>query len=227
MKTVAFVFARGGSKGLPGKNLMKLGGIPLVAHSILTAKSIASVDEVFVSTDSDEIAEVSSSYGARIIERPPELATDKAAEWKAWQHAIHWVRESGESIELFLSLPATAPLRTKEDVENALKKYSNCDVVITVTPSHRSPYFNMIEMDNDGNSSLVIPSSIRRRQDSPKTYDITTVAYVASPDFVLSSDNLFQGRVKSSIVAKTNALDIDDEVDFELAEFYWARRTQC
>ena len=88
MKIFAFIFARGGSKGIPGKNIRNLGGKPLLAHSILMAQSIDKISRVFVSTDDQEIADIGAEYGAEIIERPPELAQDDSSEWLAWLHAI-------------------------------------------------------------------------------------------------------------------------------------------
>lgn len=221
MRTFAFIFARGGSKGLPGKNILPLGGIPLMAHGIRLAQTIQQVERVFVSTDNAEIAAVTRQYGAEVIDRPPELATDTASEWLAWRHAINYVRETLKlNFDTFLSLPATSPLRNEHDVCSCLDALrENVDVVITVTPSARSPYFNMVSEDNDGYSHVVLGDiKFERRQDVPKVYDVTTVAYVTRPDYVLTNGGLFEGRVKSIVVPKERAIDIDDEFDFRVAE---------
>ena len=117
MNTFAFVFARGGSKGLPGKNIRLLGGVTLLGHSIRIARQVRSVAQVWVSTDSPAIAEVAVAEGAHVIERPEHLASDAAPEWLAWQHAVEHLRQRGESFVVFLSLPATSPLRAAEAVE--------------------------------------------------------------------------------------------------------------
>jgi CMP-N-acetylneuraminic acid synthetase len=220
VKVYAFVFARGGSKGLPGKNIRKLGGIPLLGHSIRIAKQIPAVAKVLVSTDAQDIAQVAREYGAEVIERPPHLATDSVAEWLAWKHAIEYVRGRGEQFDVLLSLPATSPLRSVGDVENCLAALDDAtDVVITVTTAGRNPYFNMVTRDERGYSSVVMQGKgFVRRQDAPQVYDITTVAYVARPDYVLRSSGLFEGRVKSVIVPKERAADIDDAYDFLVAE---------
>lgn len=221
MRTFAFIFARGGSKGLPGKNILPLGGIPLMAHGIQLAQTMQQVERVFVSTDNAEIAEVTRQYGAEVIDRPPELATDTASEWLAWRHAINYVRETLKlNFDTFLSLPATSPLRNEHDVCSCLDAlHENVDVVITVTPSARSPYFNMVSEDNDGYSHVVLGDiKFERRQDVPKVYDVTTVAYVTRPDYILTNGGLFEGRVKSIVVPKERAVDIDDEFDFRVAE---------
>ena len=113
MKTFAFIFARGGSKGLPGKNLLNLDGMPLLAHSIMIAKDIDKISRIFVSTDSPEIAEVGIRYGAEVIDRPIELAQDDSPEWMSWLHAINWVEGREGLFDCFVSLPATAPLRAE------------------------------------------------------------------------------------------------------------------
>lgn len=219
-RTFAFIFARGGSKGLPGKNIKELGGIPLLAHGIRLAQSMNCVERVFVSTDDARIADVATQFGADIIDRPATLATDTASEWMAWQHAIKHVRSRGLDFDIFLSLPATSPLRNAQDVGNCLDALqADTDVVITVTPSTRSPYFNMVSTDATGFAHIVLGTAeFKRRQDVPPVYDITTVAYVARPDFILTHERIFEGRVRPVVVPKERAVDIDDEFDFKVAQ---------
>lgn len=220
MSVYAFIFARGGSKGLPGKNIKKLGGIPLLAHSILLARKLDKVKEVFVSTDCPEIAAIAVKYNAKVIHRPDTLATDTASEWKAWQHAVKSLHLTGHQFDVFLSLPTTSPLRAVEDIEQCLQALDEkTDVVVTVTPAARSPYFNMVTRDHEGFSQIVMGAGeARRRQDAPTVFDMTTVAYVARPSFILEQTGLFAGRVKSVIVPRERAIDIDDALDFRIAE---------
>jgi N-acylneuraminate cytidylyltransferase len=219
-RTFAFIFARGGSKGLPGKNIKEFGGIPLLAHGIRLANAMDRVERVYVSTDDAQIAAVATQYGAEVIDRPAALATDTASEWMAWRHAIEHVRSRGLDFDTFLSLPATSPLRNAQDIDNCLDALdADADVVITVTPAARSPYFNMVSTDADGLAHVVLGTAeLKRRQDVPPVYDITTVAYVARPDFILSQDRLFAGRVRPVVVPKQRAVDIDDEYDFKVAQ---------
>jgi CMP-N-acetylneuraminic acid synthetase len=224
MKAVAFVFARGGSKGLPGKNIHNFRGKPLIAWSIECAKSVASIQNVIVSTDSAEIASISRSYGASVpFMRPSELASDESPEWLSWQHALSYLRESDFGMpEVMISLPATAPLRSVLDVENCLKEYlkGRRDVVVTVTDSQRNPYFNMVRENVDGSVELVMQDSqISRRQDAPIVYDLTTVCYVANSEFVLSHNSIFEGRVGAVKVPRERSLDIDSLEDLKYAEF--------
>lgn len=219
-RTFAFIFARGGSKGLPGKNIKELGGIPLLAHGIRLAQAMERVERVFVSTDDAQIAAIAAQFGADVIDRPAALATATAPEWLAWQHAIEHVRALGLDFDVFLSLPATSPLRNAQDIVNCLDALQDdTDAVITVTQSARSPYFNMISTDAAGLAHVVIgTAAFKRRQDVPLVYDITTVAYVARPDFILTHGRLFEGRVRPVVVPKERAVDIDDDYDFKLAQ---------
>ncbi len=220
MSVYAFIFARGGSKGLPGKNIKTLGGIPLIGHSIQLARQVEAIDKIYVSTDSDEIASVAEDFSAKVIKRPEELARDSSPEWLAWKHAVNYLHARGERFDVFVSLPTTSPLRGAVDVNNCLNALDETtDVVITVTPAARSPYFNMVTRDPAGHSKIVFThESLHRRQDAPVVYDITTVAYVSRPQFILNNDSLFSGCVKSVIVPKERAIDIDDVFDFQIAE---------
>jgi CMP-N-acetylneuraminic acid synthetase len=223
MKSYAFIFARGGSKGLSGKNIKLLVGKPLIQYSIEVALKIPGVAKVFVSTDDADIAEVSRLSGATIIERPVELAQDDSPEWKAWRHAISWVKGQYGDFEEFISLPPTSPLRSVEDVESAIDKRSStgADICIAITPSNRSPYFNMVkQLDNDLIELVNKPSNtIFRRQDAPEVFDITTVVYVANTEFIMSNNSLFDGVVTSIEVPRQRGVDIDNIYDFKFAEF--------
>ena len=157
MKTYAFIFARGGSKGVTGKNTRLLGGIPLLAHSIKLAQQISQIEEVFVSTEDKSITEVAQNWGAKVIPRPAELAQDTSPEWLAWQHAVEWVIQEKGEFDVFVSLPATSPLRNRDDVENCLNRFDeDSEMVVTVTVTSRSPWFNMIQVTKDGYAHLLI-----------------------------------------------------------------------
>ncbi|WP_107851310.1 acylneuraminate cytidylyltransferase family protein [Oceanimonas marisflavi] len=222
MRNFCFIFARGGSKGLPRKNIKLLNGKPLLQYSIDTALACSSIEQVFVSTDDPDIARVAKNSGACVIKRPSELATDSSPEWLSWRHGIEWAREHFGNFDHFVSLPATSPLRSVEDVESAIKQrlQQQADICISVTPSNRSPFFNMVKKDAQGYLSLVNPpeGEVSRRQDAPDVFDITTVVYVAKPDFVISNYGIFSGKVTSIEVPKVRAIDIDDIYDFKLAE---------
>ncbi len=222
MKNYAFIFARGGSKGLPGKNIKHLAGKPLLQYSIDTALVCPSIEKVFVSTDDIQIAEVARSGGAIVIERPDELANDTSPEWLSWRHAVTWVQDNYGLFDRFISLPATSPLRSVEDVENAISRLTvvDADICISVTPASRSPYFNMVKRTDSGLVELVNQPSdaVTRRQDAPNVFDITTVVYVTTPIFILNQYGIFSGNVTSIEIPKERAVDIDDIYDFKLAQ---------
>ena len=222
-RVFGFVFARGGSKGLPRKNLLKIGGKPLLAHSIDTAKRVQRVERIFVSTEDPEIKQIAEEYGAEVIDRPPGLAEDKSAELDAWRHAVSYLTARGENFDVLLSLPATSPLRSPEDVSRCLEKLDgDTDVVITVTPASRSPYFNMVSRGQDGSCQILSPSSgYSRRQDAPEAFDITTVAYAVKTEFLQTRQNLLGGKTKSVVIPKERAVDIDDYWDFKFAELIY------
>lgn len=219
----AFIFARGGSKGVPRKNLKTLGGKPLIAHSIACAVECPSLRHITVSTDDSEIADVAQTFGALVpFIRPAELATDTASEWDAWKHAISWFANSGDPFDILVSLPATSPFRSVEDVESCLAKLlenPEADAVMAVKEAERSPYFNMVKLDESGYATLVSSGvSVQRRQDAPKVFDITTVAYAVRTRFVMNSTGLFPSKLLTVMVPPERALDIDTPYDFLLAE---------
>ncbi len=222
MKNCVFIFARGGSKGLPRKNIKLLAGKPLLQYSIDIALATPSIEHVFVSTDDSEIADVARTSGAIVIERPAELASDTSPEWLSWRHAIEWVQAHYGEFDGFISLPATSPLRSIDDVEGAINKLftTEADICISVTPASRSPFFNMVKLTESGMVELVNKpqGEVARRQDAPAVFDVTTVVYATTPQFVLNQYGIFSGKVTSIEVPKERAVDIDDIYDFKLAE---------
>jgi N-acylneuraminate cytidylyltransferase len=169
---------------------------------------------------------VARAHGADVpFLRPAELAADDAPEWLAWRHAIGALQQpaGAPTIDVFVSVPPTAPLRSPGDVDRcvrALLEHADTDVVLTVSLAARSPYFNMVTVGDDGLARLVIPppGAVHRRQDAPRVWDITTVAYAARPRFVLERDGLFAGRVRTVEVPPERAIDIDTELDLVVAE---------
>lgn len=224
------VFARAGSKGLPGKNLMSFGGIPLVARAILVGRAVDGVDAVLCSTDSEEIALVAKDHGAIVpFMRPPELADDKSPEWLSWKHLARHLLEGGAAADdLLVSLPPTSPLRVVSDVESAILKLSTseADVAVSYTPAARSPWFNMVTENEDGFLSVVIDPNQRafdRRQDTPRALDLATVVYVTTLGYIASTNRMFDGRVVGVEVPADRAIDIDTQLDFDIAEFLLKR----
>lgn len=226
----ACIFARGGSKGLPNKNILNFAGKPLIAWAVEQALALSTIDEVFVSTDSVEIADIAQKFGASVpFIRPSELAMDDSPEWMAWRHMMSFFLErDGKMPDAMLSVPTTTPLRSTSDIQRCIDAFEPgvTDAIVTVTDPHRSPYFNMVKFDEYGFADVVISndSGIRRRQDSPNVFDMTTAAYVVNSEFIMVHDGLFEGRIKAVHLPIERAIDIDTLLDFEIAEYLFLRR---
>tara|TARA_Y100001970_G_C14207071_1_gene844713 strand:- start:1165 stop:1884 length:720 start_codon:yes stop_codon:yes gene_type:complete len=218
----AFIFARGGSKGVLGKNIRKICEKPLISFSIEIALENKYIDEVYVSTDDNDIAEVALKYGANVpFTRPSELSDDDSNEWLAWQHAISFLKESNQMPDIMVSLPATSPLRSQDDINSAIERImeGDLDAVIGITPSQKHPMFNMVKKKDLNLLELYLDDfpEIHRRQDAPPSYDITTVVYAVKSEFILENTQLFDGKVGAIQIPQERALDIDTEFDLKVA----------
>jgi N-acylneuraminate cytidylyltransferase len=229
---VAAVFARGKSKGLPGKNLRLLGGRTLLALAIEQALSVEGVAKVYVSTDSPEIAREAEKSGAIVpFIRPSDLANDDSPEWFAWQHFVNFISGSSqEPPHYLLSIPTTAPLRATEDIEGCIRVVlgdHSLDGAICVTPSRRNPDFNMARRNPDGTISppegTNKSNSPFRRQDAEVFHEIVPAAYFMRTDYVLRVDSMWAGKIGSHVVPEERSIDIDSEFDFRMAEFLYKR----
>jgi len=224
-----FIFARGGSKGIKGKNLAKVGEKTLVGHSISVGMLSDRISEVFVSSDSLQILSHARALGARLISRPSELATDDSPELDSWKHALDFTENTlGQNMDCFLSLPPTSPLRKGTDISRLLDKFDEggSDLVVCVTKSHRSPYFNICSVDDGGHLSIFASQDgVKvRRQDTPLTFDLTTVGYAVRPNYLKNTSHLFEGTVSYIEVDRFSAVDIDDPEDLEYARYLYNQR---
>ena len=226
MANFSFIFARGGSKGIPKKNLKQINKKSLLFYSIDISRTSEKIDRCFVSTDCEEIKSQALNYGAEVINRPKELAQDDSPEWNAWQHAIKWVNKKYGEFEKFISLPVTAPLRTKDDVDKCIEILDKeTDVVITITEAHRNPFFNMVKNEDGYLKRVCEPfSTIVRRQDAPLVFDMTTVAYVLRPDFIINNQSIWSGKIKGVKIPKIRSIDIDDNFDLEIARYLHSKK---
>lgn len=231
MKVYGFIFARGGSKGLLNKNIKHFFGIPLIAKAIIDAKETGIFERIIVSTDSQQIAEIALRYGADVpFIRPDHLATDHSPELDSWKHALEYLKkDEGILPEVMASIPTTSPLRLPIDIINGVDRFlkGDVDLVVGITPSKKNPFFNIVTMNLDGllETSKKTYKKITRRQDAPETYDITTVVYVADTKFIMRTSNLYDGRVAGVMIPAERCIDIDDEVDFELAKLLYEKRS--
>ena len=177
------------------------------------------------STDSPEIQAIAVEFGGTVpFTRPSELATDEAPEWLSWQHALNFLFETeGAMPTRMISVPTTSPLRLSNDISSCIKLYdeSAFDAIITGTEARRSPYFNMVRANPFGEVELLLRTDLSpvRRQDTTQAYDLTTVCYVVNSNFVMRSAGIFDGRVGIYSVPQERAVDIDTELDFQIADF--------
>jgi CMP-N,N'-diacetyllegionaminic acid synthase len=224
MRILATICARGGSKGVPNKNIRLLNGKPLIAYTIECAKKYTKFDRIIVSTDSPKIAEIAKQYGADVpFLRPKELATDTSPKIPVLQHAVRYLeQEENDSYDLIVDLDPTSPLRKVEDIENCVNKMleNNPNVVFSVTPAHKNPYFNMVE-EKDGKVYLCkkLDGPITRRQDAPTVYAMNASIYVFKKDFLLNTDTVFSDNTMAVVMPEERSIDIDRPIDFEFVEF--------
>lgn len=224
------ICARGGSKGVPNKNIRPFLGKPLIEHSIEQALLSGLFDHVAVSSDSEDILETARAAGADIlIARPDELATDTSAKLPAIRHcALEAEARTGETFSVIVDLDATAPLRSIDDIKGsvALLGSTGAANVITGAPSHRSPYFNLVELDQNGvvHLSKTVPEGVARRQDAPRCYDMNASIYVFNREALMESDTIFNASTRLFEMPAERSVDIDSPLDWDIAEFLAARR---
>lgn len=224
MKRLCTICARGGSKGVPNKNLRLILGQPLIAHSIGQARASGLFEAIAVSSDSPEILAAARKCGADyLIARPAELASDTAPKLPAIRHCVAEVeRLAGHLFDTIVDLDATSPLREPQDIVSATalleeRKVSN---IITGAPSRRSPYFNLVEVGPDGVARLSKPppQTVARRQDAPACYDMNASIYVWSHQSLFGSRTLFNSDTLLYPMPEERSVDIDSELDFVIVE---------
>ena len=220
---VCVIPARGGSKGLPGKNIKNFCGKPLIAHTIEQAKQSKYIDRVIVSTEDKEITQISLDYGAEVpFIRPMELAGDNASTIDVLLHAIKWLEEEEKyNFDILVLLHVTTPLRSVEDIDKctALLIEEGADNVFSVVEAHRNPYFNMVEETSDGFVRLVKEGCYSARQAAPKVYDMNASIYVWWKNLLKEEKKIFLKKTKAFVMPKERSIDIDDDLDFRIAEF--------
>ena len=224
MKILCTICARAGSKGVANKNLRLINNKPLIVYSIEQAIATKLFDQIVVSSDSKEIREVALANGATFcVDRPAELATDTAPKLPAIKHCVENAEEKFGQFEVIIDLDATAPLRESSDIIGALEllQSAQADNVITGTPAHRSPYFNLVEIDANGVVSLSKPPAnvVARRQDSPQCFDMNASIYVWRRQALFANENLFTSNTRLFVMPRERSLDIDSQADFEMVEW--------
>ena len=221
------ICARGGSAGLPGKNIRLLQDKPLIAWTIEQARESGLADRIIVSTDSLAIAKVALEFGAEVpFLRPDHLATFDAPKLPVIQHMVEWVESAGTTVDVIIDLDPTSPLRAVGDIINCVAMLDDdTDLVITGCESDKNPYFNMVEVAPDGYAGLVCKpqNEVFGRQGAPKVYAMNASIYVWRRT-TLTGSLWSSPRVRLYAMPRERSIDIDHPVDFDLVELIMQKR---
>ena len=224
-KVLCTICARGGSKGVKNKNIKEINGKPLIAYTIEQAKESGIFDHIVISTDSDDIATIAKEYGAEVFfKRSAEMASDTAGKLDVIRDAFVRSEEYYEKeYEYLVDLDATAPLRSVYDIVQSFEQFvkDDNDNLITAMPGRRSPYFNLVEVDKNGKVALskTLDSSVVRRQDAPKSYDMNASIYIWKRDAILNEKALFLEKTGLYVMPEERSIDIDTPLDYEFVSF--------
>ena len=222
-KVLATICARGGSKGVKNKNIRELNGKPLIIHSLDLIKESKIVDEYVFSTDSEDIIDIVKRYGFKIhFKRPDHLAGDKVSRIEPIRHAVTWAEENmGTKYDVIVDIGVATPLKNSEDMDNSIKLLidTKCKNILSVTPADRNPYYNMVE-EFEGKIRKVkeLSTEITDRKDAPSVYNMNDAFNVWWKDNLFSENPQFSDETKIYVMPRERSVDIDEEIDFKIAE---------
>lgn len=232
MNRLCTICARGGSKGVPNKNIRELHGKPLIAYSIEQAKRSELFDYIAVSSDSDDLLEIAKNWGADfLIKRPLEMAQDTSAKIPAIQHCVLEVEKRVQKeFPVIVDLDATSPLRTVDDLNNAVKMFEEKDAtnLITGMSSRRSPYFNLVELNAEGTVSLSKKPDVPiiRRQDAPRCFDMNASIYIWKRNSLINEPAVFYPDTVLYEMPEERSIDIDSPLDWTIVELLMSNRKE-
>jgi N-acylneuraminate cytidylyltransferase len=222
MECLVIIPARGGSKGIPHKNIKPLNGKPLIHYTIDVAREIVDDEDICVSTDDPEIIQCVEGYGLKVpFVRPAELATDTAGTYEVLLHALDFYEKKGSHYDVVLLLQNTSPFRNAKHVKEAMKLYrSDIDMVVSVNQTKTNPYYNCFEDNSEGFLKKTLDSTgFVRRQDAPVTYEYNGAIYVINAaQMKKKSLGEFTRRVKY-VMDEIHSVDLDSMIDWKFAEF--------
>jgi N-acylneuraminate cytidylyltransferase len=226
MKTLFVITARGGSKGIPGKNIKPLGGKPLLHYSIEQARAWAADDDICLSTDDVQIAECAMQAGLNVpFTRPAALSTDTAGSYEVLLHALSHYEQTGRNYDALVLLQPTSPFRTARQIGEALQLFTTeIDMVVSVTNSKANPYYNLFEEDANGFLHRSKPGNYVRRQDAPPVYEYNGAIYVINTASLKDRSIAAFERVRKYEMDAVSSLDLDTPLDWQFAEFLLDRK---
>lgn len=226
-RIIGIIPARGGSKGLPRKNVLPLGGKPLIAWTIEQAIASMYLDKVIVTTDDEEIASVASTYGAEVpFMRPKELASDTAKAIDVIFHALDWLEAHHEAFDVLAILQPTSPLRTAEDITAAVKLLfeKKAQAVISVCETEHDPYWSNVLAADGSMDDFMRPELMNKnRQELPTFYRLNGAIYAADCNYVRSQKGFFGKNTFAYVMPRERSIDIDTKIDFQFVEFLLQR----
>lgn len=220
LNIIAIIPARGGSKGIPRKNIKKIAGKELISYSIIAGKSSKYVKNVWVSTEDDDIEKVSRKYGADIIKRPSELAEDDSPTIDVILNCLEYFHKNKIKVDVILLLQATSPLRTSQDIDQAIEQFVNGegDSLISVCELSHSPYWSLKLEDGYLEPNFGRDYLNMRRQDLPLLYAPNGSLFIATPDYLLKNKTFYSEKTLPYLMPAERSIDIDNDLDFKLAE---------
>lgn len=213
--------ARGGSKGIPYKNIKKLAGKPLINYSIDLARQITTDKNICLSTDDENIIETAKLYGLEVpFKRPESLATDRAGTYEVLLHAIQYYENLGENYDAIVLLQPTSPFRLKKHIEEAISMFNeDIDMVVSVKEASANPYYNCFEEDKNGFlSSSKGNGLLERRQDAPAVWEFNGSIFVINIESLKQMNMSKFTRIKKYIMEDLYSVDIDNILDWKIAE---------
>lgn len=228
--TIGAVCARGGSKGVPRKNLRSLHGKPLIVRALEQAHAAQIFDHVVTSTDDPEMAEVARRHGAEVpFLRPEHLARDDSNKWHVFRHLVTELEARGTGpIGIVADLDTGAALRTVEDIRVSVSKLieTGADVCVTAYEADHNPYYNMVQLDQRGIARVCMPPPvpIANRQQAPAVYNLSPAIFAIRRSALFRHDHWSQCQMTLCVIPRERAVDIDTELDFRLVEFLLGQR---
>tara|TARA_B100002052_G_C15828429_1_gene574127 strand:+ start:669 stop:1355 length:687 start_codon:yes stop_codon:yes gene_type:complete len=219
---ICLICAREGSIGIKNKNTILFHKKPLIEWTFKIAKKIKKFKKIYISTDSKKIIKIAKKNKIEVpFVRPKHLAKSNSKEIEVWRHALKYLKKIDQYPDILVVMSVTSPLRKKKQIIYSINKFikDKVDALITVKEPQNNPYFNMVKLNKRGFAKIVIDKKkIYRRQQAPKVYSMSTICYVADPNYILKSKNLFDGKVSVAKFDKTSSIDIDDNFDLKIAK---------
>lgn len=221
MKTLYVIPARGGSKGIPGKNIKPLAGKPLIEYSIDVARALANDEDICVTTDDNAIIETVEKTGLKVpFVRPAELSTDQSGTYEVLLHALDFYESKGIHYDTMVLLQPTSPFRTVDDVKACLELYSDdIDMVVSVKQAATNPYYNAFEIDDNGFLHISKgEGNYTRRQDAPKVWEYNGAVYVINVESLRKMPLGKFTRRRMYEMSAERSIDLDTPTDWLIAE---------